>query len=158
MRSNILKTGTGSDAQKQFLSVFKVAIASPVHIPSGLVRHQKMVQYAPTLLDYSCIIEFYLVTSDMAFHPGNIQGNNNEIQTARSDMAIGHNPGINEAEQINPVSEVNKAFQAKTASPAETVHKNPQAAEPSPKTNGDGTSAAPAAGLQSDGQATAHGE
>ena len=36
----------------------------------------------------------------MAFHPGNIQGYNNEIQIAGSDAAIGHNPGINEAKPI----------------------------------------------------------
>ena len=52
---------------------------------------------------------------------------------------IGHNPGINEMEPINPASEVDKAFQGKTTPPSGTVHKGPQ---PSPETNGDGTSAA----------------
>ena len=60
----------------------------------------------------------------MALHPGNIQGYNNEIQIAGSDAVIGHNPGINEAEQI--ASKGDKAFQGKIASPAGTVHKVPQ--------------------------------
>ena len=37
-RSNILKTGTGFDAQKQFLANIEDAIASPVDIPSSIAR------------------------------------------------------------------------------------------------------------------------
>ena len=102
------------------------------------------------------------MSSDMALHPGNVQGYNNEIQIAGSDAAIGHNPWINEAEAINPASKADKAFQEKTASPAGIVHKRPR---PFPETNGDGMSAAPAADpayvpeeRQSDGQAKAHEE
>ena len=75
--------------------------------------------------------------NDMALHPGNV-----EIQIAGSDAAIGHNPGINKAEPINPATKGDKAFQGKTASPAGTLHTGPQ---PSPETNGDDMSAAPAA-------------
>ena len=76
----------------------------------------------------------------MALHPGNVQGYNNEIQIAGSDAAIGHNPGINEVGSINPTSEVDKAFQGKTASQAGTVHKGPQPSRDSAADNG-GTSA-----------------
>ena len=69
-------------------------------------------------------IGLYLSPSDMAFHPGNIQGYNNEIQVAGSHAAIRHNPGINEAEPI--ASKGDKAFRGKIASPAGTVHKGPQ--------------------------------
>ena len=81
--------------------------------------------------------------SGMALHPGNVQGYNNEIQIAGSNAAIGHNPGINEAEPINPASEGDKAFQGKTASPAGTVHNGPQPTGEArtPETNDDGTSA-----------------
>ena len=51
----------------------------------------------------------------MTLHPGNSQGYNNEIHIAGSDAAIGHNPGINEAEPID--SKGDKAFQGKIASP-----------------------------------------
>ena len=121
-RSNILKTGTGFDAQKQFLANIEDAIASPVDIPSSIARYQKTLQYASTPLDFLFGIGLYLSPSDMALHPGNVQGYNNEIQIAGSDAAIGHNPGINEVESINPTSEVDKAFQGKTASPAGTAH------------------------------------
>ena len=60
----------------------------------------------------------------MALHPGNIQRYNNEIQITGSGAAIGHGPGINEAELI--ASKGDKAFQGKIASPAGTVHKGPQ--------------------------------
>ena len=78
----------------------------------------------------------------MTWHstPENVHGYNNEIQITGSDAAIGHNPGINEVESINPTSEVDKAFQGKTASPAGTVHKGPQPSRDSAADNG-GTSA-----------------
>ena len=150
MRPNILKTGTGFDAQKQLLANLEDAIALPADIPSGIASYQKMLQYASTPLDYVCGVRLYRMPSDMALYPGNVQGYNNLIQIVGSDVVIGHNLGINEVEPINPASEVDKAFQEKGAPTAGTVHKGPQ---PSPETNGDGTSAAV---LQSDGQAMVH--
>ena len=123
-RSNIIKTGTGFDAQKQFLANIEDAIASPVDITSSIARYQKTLQYASTPLHFVFGIGLYLSPSDMALHPGNIQGYNNEIQIAGSDAAIGHNPGINEAMPI--ASKGDKAFREKIASPAGTVHKGPQ--------------------------------
>ena len=99
-RSNILKAGTGFDAQKQFLANVEDAIASPVDIPSGIARYQKTLQYASTPLDFVFGIGLYFARSDMALHPGNDQGYNNEIVIAGSEAAIGHNPGIKESEQI----------------------------------------------------------
>ena len=136
MRSNILKTGTGFDAQKQFLANIEDAIASPVDIPSSIARYQKTLQYASTPLDFVFGIGLYLSPSSMTLHPGNIQGYNNEIQIAGSDAAIGHNPGINEVEPI--ASKGDKAFQGKIASPA--VNKGPQPLRDSASDNG-GTSA-----------------
>ena len=81
-RSNILKTGTGFDAQKQFLANIEGAIASPVDIPSSIACYQKTLQYASTPLDFVFGIGVYLSPSDMALHPGNVQGYNNEIQIA----------------------------------------------------------------------------
>ena len=121
-RSNILKTGTGFDAQRRFLANIEDAIASPVDIPCSIARYQKTLQYASTPLDFVFGIGLYLSPRDMALHPGNIQGYNNEIQIAGSDAAIGHYPGINEAEPVG--SKGDKAFQGKIALPA--VHKGPQ--------------------------------
>ena len=117
--------------------------------------------FLPTLL--------YLMPSDIALHPGNVEGYNNEIQIAGLNAAIGHNPGINEAEPINSASKGDKAFKGKSAPPAGTV----AFAVLRNKTNDDGTSASssgtsagrssgtPAGVLeerQSHGQATAHEE
>ena len=71
-RSNILKAGTGFDAQKQFLAKVEDAIASPVDIPSSIGRYQKTLQYASTPLDYIFGLGLYLAPSDMALHPGNV--------------------------------------------------------------------------------------
>ena len=99
-RSNILKTGKGFDAQKQFLGNIEDTIPSPVDIPSSISRYQKTLQYASTPLDFVFGIGLYLSPSDMTLHPGNVQGYNNEFQIAGSDAAIGNNPGINEVESI----------------------------------------------------------
>ena len=87
-RSNILKTGTEFDAQKQFLAEIEDTIASPVGIPSSISRYQITLRYASTPLDFVFGIGLYLLQSDMAVHPGNIQEYNNEIQIAGSDAAI----------------------------------------------------------------------
>ena len=144
-RSNILKTGTGFDAQKQFLASIEDAIAWPVDIPSSIARYQKTLQYVSTSLDFVFWIGLFLSPSDMALHPGNVQGYNNETKIAGSDAAIGHNPRINEVESINPTSEVDKAFQEKTASQTGTVHEEPHPSQNKTRVSvadNDGTSAA----------------
>ena len=71
-RSNILSTGTGFDAQKQFLANGEDSISSPVDIPSSIARYQKMLQYASTPLDFVFGIGLYLSPSNIALHPGNV--------------------------------------------------------------------------------------
>ena len=68
-RSNILKTGKGFDAQKQFLAKIEDAISSPVDIHSSIARYQKTLQYASTPLDFVFGIGFYQSPSDMTLHP-----------------------------------------------------------------------------------------
>ena len=65
----------------------------------------------------------------MALHPGNVQGYNNEIVIAGSEAAIGHNPGINESEQIGKTAG-DKSFEGKLAAPAGTDHKGPPSGRP----------------------------
>ena len=69
-RSNIFKTGTGFDAQKQFLANVEDAIASPVDIPASIARYQKTLPYAstpplPPPPDFVYGIGLYLSPSDM---------------------------------------------------------------------------------------------
>ena len=135
-------TGTGFDAQKQFLADIEDAIASPIDIPCSISRYQKTLQYESTPLDFVFGFGLYLSPSDMALHPGNIQGYNNEIQIAGSDAAIGHNPGINEEQPI--ASKGDKAFQGKFASRVLTVYKGPQPSQNKMRVSAadnDGTSA-----------------
>ena len=118
------RPGQDLTPRNNFWQISFDAIASPVDIPSSISRYQKTLQYAATPLDFVFGIGLYLSPSDMALHPGNIQRYNNKIQIAGLDTAIGHNPGINEAERI--ASKGDKAFQGKIASPAGTIHKGPQ--------------------------------
>ena len=122
MFSNILKAGKGFNAQKQFKANVEDAIASPVGIPSSIARYQKTLQYASTP-------GLYLAPSDMALHPGNVQGYNKEIVIAGSEAAIGHNPGINESEQMGKTAG-DKSFEGKIAAPAGTDHKGPLSGRP----------------------------
>ena len=128
-RSNILEAGTGFDAQKQFLANVEDAIASPVDISSSIAHYQKTLQYASTPLDFVFRIGLYLAPSDMALHPGNVQGYNNEIVIAGSEAAIGHNPGINGSEQIVKTTG-DKAFEGTIAAPAGTDRKGPPSGRP----------------------------
>ena len=128
-RSNILKAGTGFDAQKQFLANVEDAIASPVDIPSSIARYQKTLQYASAPLDFVFGLGLYLAPSDMTLHPGNVQGYNNEIVIVGSEAAIGHNPGFNESEQIGKTTG-DKSFEGKIAAPAGTDHKGPPSGKP----------------------------
>ena len=105
------------------------AIASPVDIPSSIARYQKTLQYASTPLDYVFGIGLYLTPSDIALHPGNIQGYNNEIVIAGSEAVIGHNPGINESEQISKTTG-DQSFEGKIAAPAGTDHMGPPSGRP----------------------------
>ena len=128
-RSNILKAGTGFDAQKQFLANVEDAIASPVDILSSMARYQKTLQYASTPPDFVFGLGLYLAPSDMTLHPGNVQSYNNEIVIAGSEAAIGHNPVINESEQIGKTTD-DKTFEGKIAAPAGTDHKGPPSGRP----------------------------
>ena len=117
------------DAQKQFLANVEDAIASPDDIPSSIARYQKTLQYASTPLDFVFGLGPYLAPSDMTLHPGNVQGYNNEIVIAGSEAAIGHNPGINESEQISKTTD-DKSFEGQFAAPAGTDHKGPPSGRP----------------------------
>ena len=76
-RSNILRTGTGFDAQKQFLTNIEDAIVSPVTslVASLAIRKHCSMHSHPWT---SC-----LELGDMALHPGNIQGYNNRGPDSR---------------------------------------------------------------------------
>ena len=88
----------------------------------------KDVQVCINPLDFVFGIGLYLAPSDMALHPGNFQGYNNEIVIVGSEAAIGHNPGINESEQISGTG--GKSFEGKIAAPAGTDHKGPPSGKP----------------------------
>ena len=121
-RSNILSAGTGFDAQKLFFANVEDSISSPVDIPSSIARYQKMLQYASIQLDFVFGIGLYLLPSDMALHPGNVKGYNNEIIITRSEAVIGHNPGINESEP--PQAPSDSTFKGKITPSAGTVQRD----------------------------------
>ena len=98
------------------------------YLQSSIARYQKMLQYASPPLDFVFGTGLYLSPSDMALHPGNVQGYNNEIIVTGSDAVIGHNPGINESEPQQAPSD--STFKGKIAPPAGTVQRGPQGPAP----------------------------
>ena len=129
-RSNILKTGTGFDAQKQFLADIEDAIASPVDIPISISRYQKTLQYASTPMDFVFGIGHYLSPGDKALHqyPG--------VQQRDPDSRIGRGYRTQPWDKRG-----DKAFRGKIASPAGTVHKGPQNKKRDSAADNGGTSA-----------------
>ena len=123
-RSNILDAGTGFDTQKQFLANIEDAITSPLNSPGRFDRYERVLQYAGGPLNFTSGRGLYLMPSDLQVYPGNYPGNNNEIQIAGADAAIGLNSGINKTEPVTSVK--HKCFQGKVASSARTVHKRLQ--------------------------------
>ena len=148
-RSNILKTGTGYDAQQ----ISKTRLPRPLTslvASLGIRKHCNMHPHPWTSCSgLGCICRRATGTPS-----GQYPGYNNEIQIAGSDAAIGHNPGINKAEPI--ASKGDKAFQGKVASPAGTRgHKGSQ-----PSQNKTRVSAADSDGTSAENRqsATAHEE
>ena len=91
-RRLLSRPGRIFDAQKQFIANIEDAIASPVDIPSSIARYQKTLGYTSTPLDFVHGIGHYLMLSDMALHPENVQVYNNEIQRDRTwllDITLG---------------------------------------------------------------------
>ena len=56
------------------------------------------------------------------------QGYHNEVVIAGSDAVVGHNPGINESEQISGTGD--KSFEGKITAPAGTDHRGPLSGRP----------------------------
>ena len=75
------------------------AINSAVDIPSSISRYQKTLQYAQSKLDFIVGHGLYLLPSNMELLVGNLNGYNNLIQVATSDMKIGFNESLNFASQ-----------------------------------------------------------
>ena len=94
-RSTIIGSGRAFDAQKQFLANVEDAINSAVDIPSSISRYQKTLQYAQSKLDFVVGHGLYLLPSNMELLVGNLNGYNNLIQVATSDMKIGFNESLN---------------------------------------------------------------
>ena len=99
-RSSILGTGKAFDAQKQFLANVEDAINSEVDLPSSIRRYQSTLQYARSKVDFCIGVNLYMVPSNMDLIIGNINGYNNLIVIASSDLQLGHNDEVNKEQPI----------------------------------------------------------
>jgi hypothetical protein len=95
-RSTILGAGRAFDAQKQFLANIEDAVNSEVDLPSSIGRYQKTLQYARSKVDFVIGRGIYMLPSDMNLQVGMVNGYNNLIQIATSDMTLGYNAEVNE--------------------------------------------------------------
>ena len=111
-RVEILKVGTGFDAQKQFLANIQDAINSPIDLPSQISRYENVLKYARSKVDYIYGVGLYMSPSDMILQIGTIAGYNNKIVIATEEQTLGFNSDVN----VKPV-------QSSTASPVGTKTK-----------------------------------
>ena len=94
-RVNILKEGTGFDAQKQFLSNVQDAINSAIDLPNQISRYQDVLKFARSKVDYVYGIGLYMSPSDMTLQIGTIADYNNKIVIAKDSLSLGLNNDVN---------------------------------------------------------------
>ena len=94
-RVEILKVGTGFDAQKQFSVNIQDAINSPIDLPSQISRYENVLKYARSKVDYSYGVGLYMSPSDMILQIGTIVGYNNKIVIATENQTLGFNSDLN---------------------------------------------------------------
>ena len=94
-RSNVVKSGTRFDAQKQFLANLEDAINSPVDLPGSIARYQSTLKYARSKVDYAVGYGLYMLPSDLQLLVGTRANYNNEIVIAGENQKLGLNDDIN---------------------------------------------------------------
>ena len=94
------RPGQDLTPRKNFWQIPKTRLPRPLTSPIASLAIRNHCNMHPHHWTLVFGIGLHLSPSDMKPLSGNIQGYNNEIQIAGSDAAIGHNPGINEAEPI----------------------------------------------------------
>lgn len=99
-RVEILKIGTGFDAQKQFLANVQDAINSPIDLPTQISKYQNVLKYARSKVDYTNGLGLYMSPSDMILQIGTIAGYNNKIVIATENQTLGFNSDAN----VKPVA------------------------------------------------------
>ena len=91
----ILKVGTGFDAQKQFLANVQDVINSPIDLPTQISNYQNVLKYARSKVDYAYGLGLYMSPSDMVLQIGTIVGYNNKIVIATENQMLGLNDDLN---------------------------------------------------------------
>ena len=99
-RVEILKVGTGFDAQKQFLVNIQKTIKSPLDLSTQISKYENVLKYAKSKVDYSYGLGLYMSPSDMVIQIGTVVGYNNEIVIATENQTLGFNSDVN----IKPVA------------------------------------------------------
>jgi len=92
-RTPILGFGTAFAAQKQLLANVEAAVEQAGD--TSVVKYQDVLEYARGKLDFMLGKQLYMCPSDMYLVVGRIQGYNNEIQVATTDMLPGTNQSLN---------------------------------------------------------------
>ena len=91
----ILKLGTGFDAQKQFMANIQDAKNSPIDLPTQISKYQNVLKYARSKVDFSYGLGLYMSPSDMVLQIGTIIGYNNKIVIATENQTLGFNSDVN---------------------------------------------------------------
>ena len=105
-RVEILKLGTGFDAQKQFIVNIQDAINSPIDLPSQISRYQNTLKYARSKVDFVFGIGLYMSPSDLELQIGTIADYNNEIVIATGKEELGFNTSVNAKAPPKPITKL----------------------------------------------------
>ena len=94
-RSNVVKSNTRFEAQKQFLANLEDAINSSIDLPDSIARYQSTLKYARSKVDYAVGYGLYMLPSDLQLLVGSRANYNNEIVIAGEEQKLGLNDDIN---------------------------------------------------------------
>jgi len=120
-RVDILKIGTGFDAQKQFLANVQDVINSPIDLPTQISNYQNVLKYARSKVDYAYGLGLYMSPSDMVLQIGTIVGYNNKIVIATENQTLGFNNDVNVKPVVPTQPETTHGIPTKKSHP-EPIH------------------------------------
>ena len=77
------------DAEKVFKSTLKALINEDYSIGNNIERHQAVLEYALSKVDFSVGIGIYMPPSNLNLNIGKTKGYNNKILVSNTDVKIG---------------------------------------------------------------------
>ena len=98
-RSSILKS---YETQQFFVDLLEQNIKSMFSIPESIAKYQEAITKTNVKIDYVIAVGLYMIPSNLVLKIGQLEGYNNSILIATSEMKIGQNEQVNAPKKITP--------------------------------------------------------